>query len=123
MQFLKRHPYAAILVVLLLFCSFVDWTLWTMSGSPRSERYYGLSQGHFIGGHIIHSDPTDNYAFFSGARVGLRFHSPSLGRELTWTRRDVPTRADVFEGVIPIYLPLLAIAAWIILRELTRRKT
>ena len=122
MQFLKRHPYAAVLVGLLLVCSFVDWTSWTMSGSRRSECYYGLLQGHFFGGYITHSDPTDEYAFFSGERGGLRFHSPSLGREWKWGQLEVPSTVKISDAAIPIYAPLLAVAAWVTFRELKRRK-
>ena len=39
MQFLKRHPYAIVLVGLLLLCSAIDLTFWKMEGSPPTERY------------------------------------------------------------------------------------
>lgn len=113
MQFLKRHPYAAVLVGLLLLCSAIDLTFWNMEGSPPTERYYGLSQGHFIGGLLTHEDPKDRHAFFSDPEGQLRFYSPSLGREWKWRQFEVPTQGKFSEAAIPIYAPLLAVAAWV----------
>jgi hypothetical protein len=120
MQFLKRHPYATALVGLLLLCGAIDLTFWNMEGSPPTERYYGLSQGYFIGGFLTHEDPKDRHPFFSDPEGQLRFHSPSLGGEWKWREFEVPTKGKFSEAAIPIYAPLLALAAWVIFRELIR---
>jgi hypothetical protein len=123
MQFLKRHPYAAILMGLLLLCSSIDLTSWKMEGSPPTERYYGLSQGHFIGGSVTHEDPKERYPFFSDPKGQLRFRSPSLGREWKWRQFELPTRGKFSEAAIPIYAPLLVLGAWVIFREFWKRRT
>jgi len=111
-----------VLAGLLLLCSATDLTFWNMEGSPPTERFYGLSQGYFIGGSVTHENAKDRHPFYSNPEGQLRFHSPSLGGEWRWRDFEVPTRGKFSEAAIPIYAPLLAVAAWVILRELTRRK-
>lgn len=119
MQLLKRHPYAAVLAVILLVCGSIDWTSHTISGSPRTEKYYGLFRGHIVWGFYGGEDQTLIPMFRPWED---RLHSPSLGRKLEWGRGSFPT-IDHFEAAIPIYLPLLAIVGWVTFRELKRRKT
>jgi hypothetical protein len=123
MQFLKRHPYATILFALLLVCTMIDWTSWKISGSPPFERYYGVSQGHFIGGYFTHNDPANDQLYYSNPEGGLRTHRPELGSELKWGRRNIPSLPQVFEASIPLYLPLLALLGWIAFLEFKRKKT
>ena len=119
MQFLKRHALAAIFVVLLLVGGSIDWTLHTISGSPRREQYYGLFRGHLVWGSYNGDDPTVPIPLFRPWEDEL--HTPTLGRKLEWGRGSYPT-INHFEAAVPLYLPLLVIAAWVAFRELKRRK-
>lgn len=122
-QLLKRHPYAATFVGLLLVCSMIDWTSWAISeDAPPWERYYGLDRGHFVAGSIRHTpDITQSRVFYTDGPGTKPLHFPNLGRKLEWGRGSFPTIPH-WEMAIPIYLPLLAVMGWVTFRELRRRK-
>lgn len=60
MQFLKRHSYAAIAVVLLPVLGSIDWTSHSTGGTPRAESYYGLFRGHIVWGYYGGARGTTN---------------------------------------------------------------
>jgi hypothetical protein len=121
MQLLKRHPYAALFILLLTILDSFDKDWWKMEGTPRHESYFGLSRGSVVWGYYTHPDDSRPRIFYSWNPEGTKFHAPTLGRKLEWG--GISTLEGYFEAAIPLWIPFLGVVAWIAISEWRRRKS